>query len=125
MTDENGQQITFEEWEFKNKYVNYKAVTWPENSTNAIDFSFDGMKINNYRYPVQIGQKRKGIVFFVHGYGCSVYNHAYIAQMFSQHGYEFCGIDQKGFGHSEGTRGKIDSIDSGINQVQMFNELYS
>lgn len=45
--------------------------------------------------------------------------------MFSQHGYEFCGIDQKGFGLSEGTKGRFDGMDSSIDQVQKFNELYA
>lgn len=125
MEDENGQQITFEEWEYKNKFVNYQAVSWPERCVNAIDYSVDGVQINNYRYPVQVGQKRKGIVYFVHGYGCSLHNHAYLAQMFSQHGYEFCGIDQKGFGLSEGTKGRFEGMESSIDQVQKFNELYA
>ena len=45
--------------------------------------------------------------------------------MFAQNGYEFCGIDQKGFGKSEGTRGRVEGgISAVANQIQTFNEEY-
>jgi acylglycerol lipase len=44
--------------------------------------------------------------------------------MFSQAGYEFCGIDQKGFGKSEGARGRIEGFGSVVNDIQKFNEEY-
>ena len=37
---------------------------------------------------------------------------AYIAKRYSDAGYEVFGYNYKGFGHSEGTRGLIDSSDS-------------
>lgn len=40
----------------------------------------DGVKLANYRYPVQVGVERKGILFFVHGYGGNLMNYAYLAE---------------------------------------------
>lgn len=54
---------------------------------------------------------------FVHGYGCSVHNHAFLGQMFASQGYEFCGIDQRGFGLSEGVRGRLESSEVHINDI--------
>ena len=58
-----------------------------------------------------VGQERKGIVLFVHGYGCCTTRHAFLARHFAQNGYEFCGIDQLGFGLSGGQRGRVENID--------------
>jgi alpha-beta hydrolase superfamily lysophospholipase len=91
---------------------------------NAIQLESGGAKLQNYRYPVQVGQQRKGIIFFVHGYGCNTTNHAYLAQIFAQNGYEFCGIDQRGFGLSEGIRGRVENMSSVINDLNKFNEEY-
>lgn len=71
-----------------------------------------------------MGVERKGILFYVHGYGGNVHLHAYLAEMFAQAGYEFCGIDQRGFGQSEGVRGRIESIDAALSDVMKFNEIY-
>jgi acylglycerol lipase len=38
----------------------------------------------------------------VHGYGCCTARHAFLARQFAENGYEFCGIDQLGFGLSGG-----------------------
>lgn len=73
---------------------------------NPIDFKSEGGEtLANYRQTVAEDVERKGIVFFVHDYGCSTKNHAFLAQMFASHGFEFCGLDQLGFGMSEGNRG--------------------
>lgn len=100
MYDDHGNPIKFEDWEYQNKYIDYKGYRWP-NGESSIPFEStlgDGCKIANYRYPVQVGVERKGIVFFVHGYGGAVQHYAYLAEMFARHGYEFCGMDQRGFG---------------------------
>jgi alpha-beta hydrolase superfamily lysophospholipase len=39
-----------------------------------------------------------------------VSRHAYLARIFAENGYEFCGIDQLGFGHSGGQRGRVESL---------------
>lgn len=65
----------------------------------------DDVKIANYRFTVPDGIQRKGIIFYVHNYGTCTKNYAYLAESFADQGYEFCGIDQRGFGESEGQRG--------------------
>ena len=54
--------------------------------------------IANYRYPA-FG-KRKGIVYFVHGYGEYCQRYAYFGKLFAEAGYDFAGIDQRNFGFS-------------------------
>ena len=44
--------------------------------------------------------------------------------MFAVAGYEFVGIDQRGFGHSGGTRGRFESIETTLNNVHAFNVLH-
>lgn len=68
--------------------------------------------------------ERKGILFFVHGYGLNTNLHCFLAERFAQHGYEFCGIDQRGFGRSEGTRGRIESFEDSMADIMQFNETY-
>jgi alpha-beta hydrolase superfamily lysophospholipase len=51
------------------------------------------MKIQNYLYPAKEGVKRKGIVYFVHGYGEYNGRYAYLGKGFSEAGYDFAGID--------------------------------
>ena len=59
MQDENGMQISYEEWEFRNKYIPYKDYEWPKpDGVNAILFKStfgSDNHIQNYRYPVQVG----------------------------------------------------------------------
>jgi alpha-beta hydrolase superfamily lysophospholipase len=64
-------------------------------------------------------------VFFVHGYGDTVKNHAYLATMFANYGYEFCGMDQCGFGMSEGYRGQIKNKESGLQELDNYHSLYN
>lgn len=53
MEDENGNHISFEEWEYKNKFIDYKSIDWPSPSgVNAISMQSNGSHIQNYRYPV-------------------------------------------------------------------------
>ena len=101
MEDENGNRVTFEEWEYQNKIINYKQFDWAEE--NPIDIRTQGGdKLANYRQTVPEGVERKAILFFVHGYGDNVKNYAYLAKLFAENGIEFCGMDQSGFGLSEG-----------------------
>ena len=44
--------------------------------------------------------------------------------MFADQGLEFCGVDQRGFGSSEGTRGRIESVDSVLADLQSFTLKY-
>ena len=121
MQDETGNQISFEDWEFQNKYIAYKDFHWSEQ--NTIDLtSFDGSILKNYR-KTAFGE-RKGIIHFVHGYGDSGFVYAYLASQFANHGYEFCAIDQQGFGHSEGVRGRIENMQESVSDIENFSQKY-
>ena len=62
-----------------------------------------------YRYPVPEGTARKGVIFYIHGYGSYCERYAFQAQTFAEAGYEVIGLDQRGFGNSGGQRGLIES----------------
>jgi hypothetical protein len=48
MQDEEGNQISFEDWEYANKYIDYKKFKWSEE--NPLDIKTnDGEKLANYR----------------------------------------------------------------------------
>ena len=66
--------------------------------------------IKTYRYPVKRHVEKKGMVHYVHGYGENLYNYAFLGQMFASNGYEFFGMDQRGFGQSEGIKGRVEGI---------------
>ena len=44
--------------------------------------------------------------------------------MFAMNGLEFCGMDQRGYGSSEGVRGKIESLESVLGDLHTFNLKY-
>jgi len=44
--------------------------------------------------------------------------------MFANNGYEFCGIDQQGFGHSGGIRGRIEGVEASISDINNFSQKY-
>ena len=93
MQDENGNQITFEDWEFANKNIDFTTFKWSQE--NPIDFVTDsGEKIANYRQEVVEGVPKKGTIFFIHGQDmCFAQSYAYLAQMFASQGFEVCGMD--------------------------------
>jgi len=64
----------------------------------------DGVRIANFRYPVAEGVERKGIVHYVHGGGFGTSTKAILGQRFAMKGYEFCGIDWRGWGESGGEK---------------------
>lgn len=52
------------------------------------------MKLKSYRYPVPEGKQRKGVVFYVHGYGAYAQRDASIAREFAEKGqFEVFAID--------------------------------
>lgn len=77
---------------FKHKYIDYTSLKFPE--TNPIDlFTADKrFKLANYRYPAATTE-RKGIIYFIHGYGEYVSRYAYFGRVFAENGYDFVGID--------------------------------
>ena len=106
------RKINEEEEEYQRKVIHFKNYSFPE--VNPINFiSKNGKtqaKLANYRYPSQTGE-RKGIILFVHGYGDYCGRYAYFAKYFAENGYDLVGIDQRGFGYSEGERGAYSSED--------------
>jgi alpha-beta hydrolase superfamily lysophospholipase len=70
------------------------------------------------------GIPRKGVVHFVHGYGDPLPHYSYLAKRFTDQGYEFCGIDQTGFGNSWGIKGRIESMDKCVQDLENFINLY-
>lgn len=69
------------------------------------------MALANYRYPSSLSD-RKGIIYYIHGYGDYCQRYAFFAKYFAEAGYDFVGMDQKGFGYSGGKRALIDSAES-------------
>jgi pimeloyl-ACP methyl ester carboxylesterase len=91
---------------FKHKYIDYTSTHFPEVNPVELVSSDKRFRLANYRYPA--AKERKGIIFFIHGYGEYVKRYAYFGKVFAENGYDFVGIDQRGFGYSEGERGMIE-----------------
>ena len=53
----------------------------------------------------------------MHGYGDYVQRYGYFARVLAEAGFDVVGIDQKGFGYSEGLRGFIQSADSVVDDL--------
>lgn len=89
------------------------AVPWPETDNLNLRVMQDDEEITlmTYRYPVPEGTARKGIIFYLHGFGSYCERYAYQAQAFAEAGYEVIGMDQRGFGNSGGHRGLFESSD--------------
>jgi pimeloyl-ACP methyl ester carboxylesterase len=92
---------------FRHKYIDYTSVSFPEVNPFELVSSDKRFRLANYRYP-SVAKERKGIIYFIHGYGEYVRRYAYFGEIFAEHGYDFVGIDQRGFGYSEGERGMIE-----------------
>ena len=105
-----GQKLTLEEKEFQKKYIDYKAVQFPE--VNPIEMVVKGqgksIKIANFRYPA-LTSTRKGVIHFNNGYGDYCARYGFLAEQFAKAGYDFVCMDPRGFGHSDGKRAFIES----------------
>ena len=94
----------------KDREVDYRAYKFPiDNFVETTNV--DGVtKLHNYRWPVEgtsAEKPPKGIILMFHGFGSYVGKYGYMARIYLAHGYEVCGLDQMGFGLSEGIRGFI------------------
>lgn len=80
------------------------------------------IKIHHVRYQAagEYATKPKGLILFVHGFGDYVSRYPYLGKYFADRGYEFAGMDQRGFGNSEGVRAKVESVIS----MTVDNETY-
>jgi len=87
------------------------AVLWPETDALRLRVEQDDEEITlmTYRYPVPEGTDRKGVVFYIHGFGSYCERYAYQARAFAESGYEVIAMDQRGFGNSGGHRGLFES----------------
>ena len=87
-------------------YIDYKNAHYPEANPMSLRVysQMQGRYIwlANYRYPAVDQKNRKGIIYFVHGYGEYVGRYAYFAKYFAEAGYDVMGIDWRNFGHSQG-----------------------
>ncbi|TNV77116.1 hypothetical protein FGO68_gene7903 [Halteria grandinella] len=89
-------------------FIDYNKYQFPEiNPLNFKGYSLrtkEYFPIANYRYPAyfdtQKQEKKKGIIYFIHGYGEYTGRYAYFAKAFSDAGYDFAGIDWRNFGQS-------------------------
>ena len=124
---QTGQQISKQDHEFQQKNVDFTRYEWP--SSDIFDFqrkevgSDKMLKLKTYRYPSQMPD-RKGVVQFVCGYGDYVGRFAYFAEEFSKQGYDFIGIDQRGLGRSEGSRGHYEDIQTIVDDQLEFSYKY-
>lgn len=73
-----------------------------------------------YRYPVPEGVARKGIVFYIHGFGAYCEHVAFIFKQFAEKGYEAFAMDQRGFGNSGGHRGLYEGSDQAYGDIFLF-----
>jgi alpha-beta hydrolase superfamily lysophospholipase len=71
-----------------------------------------------YRFPVPSSVKRKGVVFYLHGFGAYCEHAAFIFKGFADKGYEVFALDQRGYGNSGGHRGLFES------QEVVYSDLY-
>jgi len=93
----------------KPRMLDYFAIKFPIN--NFVEsVSTDGKIIHNYRWPAhEDNTVPKAIICMFHGYGSYVGKFAYYAKLYHDQGYDVIGMDYKGFGYSEGVRGRIES----------------
>ena len=118
VTDEYGKLIDIEEHKYRRKYINFRLSTWDQ--INVVEFP----GIQSYRQTVPSDIVKKGVVHFVHGYGDPLPHYSYLAKRFTEQGYEFCGIDQAGFGNSWGVKGLIENMDKSVKDLENFMTLY-
>ena len=115
MTGGIGKKITEEQIKLEKKYIDYKKLSFPISESFYINDSGKKIKLESYKYPTTLASElKRGTVFFVHGYGDYVGRYAYFAKQFAEQGYDFVGIDQRGFGRSDGRRGIIESEEQAI-----------
>ena len=74
------------------------------------------IKIAAYRYPVPEGTVRKGVVFYIHGYGCYAHHDCMMVDLRVKHGhYDVFAIDHRGCGKSGGQEALIESVEDMYN----------
>lgn len=64
----------------------------------------------------------KAIVYFHHSYGSYLEKYAPVVEFYQRAGFEVVGFDMRGFGHSGGERGMVDSPDKLCGDARNFIE---
>ena len=68
------------------------------------------VKLKSYRYPVPEVEERKGIAFFIHGFGSYANHDADLVKNIVEKGkFEVFAIDQRGFGNSGGSQSVVEN----------------
>ena len=93
-------------------------VPIPESDPLNLQVVSSGRKLHlqTYRFPVPSGVERKGVIFFVHGYGAHCKTMGFFFKVLADQGFECLAMDQRGFGSSEGDRGVI------LNAEDIYND---
>lgn len=71
----------------------------------------DGITLHNYRYPAKNNQAPKCVIVYFHSWGSYVGREAHVAKAYADQGYDFIGVDYRGFGKSGGPKGVVKSLD--------------
>ena len=84
--------------------------------------------VMTYRHPM-VGQKRKGRIFFLHGYGDYAGRYGYWFKYFAEHGYEVVSVDYPRFGKSSGEPKWVwgspyDGVNACVSFIKRVNEKY-
>ncbi|TNV81410.1 hypothetical protein FGO68_gene13523 [Halteria grandinella] len=101
-------------------YPSYMTeVAWTDTDPLKLRVEQDGETITlmTYRLAAAEGQ-RKGVVFYIHGFGAYCEKSAYMLKQLADRGYEVFALDQRGFGNSGGQRGLFES------QKVIYGDLY-
>jgi alpha-beta hydrolase superfamily lysophospholipase len=95
------------------KTVDWKTDTFPEQNPFQVTVEDNGETIDlaNYRWKSETGQT-KAVVMMFHGYGSWAGKYAYYAKHFANAGYDFVGMDFRGFGNTPGKIGHIKDLDT-------------
>eukprot|EP00347_Sterkiella_histriomuscorum_P019357 403341940 len=100
--------------ETKSREIDFRAIQFPiHNFVECVNVDGE-TKLHNYRWPVEGTNPEnppKAIVMMFHGFGSYVGKYGHLAKPFIDAGYEVCGLDAMGFGHSGGIRGFIKDQD--------------
>lgn len=123
--NEDGTPLSNEEQELKKKFIDFAKTTFPEvNPIDLVlpDFKGNGqVRLQTYRYPCRSDRPRKGIVQLIHGLGDYCGRYAFLAKTLAENGYDVVGVDQRGYGFSEGRRALIESKEQARDDILEFS----
>lgn len=88
--------------------MNYKSTQY---------VSFDGIKLSGYLWEPR--ENPKAIINLVHGFGEYNDRYDYWATRFTERGFIVHAIDNRGHGKSDGRRGRLNSFDDFLNDIDV------